>query len=68
MRQLLPDAYLRKWELEHFRKEFLQEIRLRAGKELMITYEGMEQVLDEHLVTKADIEQIFPVSIIILLV
>ena len=59
MRQLLPDTYLRKWELEHLRKELLQEIRLRAGKELMITYEGMEQVLDEHLVSKADIEQIF---------
>lgn len=59
MRQLLPGAYLQKWELEHLRKEHLQEIRLRAGRELMITYEGMEQVLGEHIVTKADIEQIF---------
>ena len=59
MRQLLPDVYLRKWELEHMRKESLQEIRLRADKPLMLVYEGMEQVFEEYLVSKEDVEQIF---------
>ena len=59
MWQLLPDAYLWKWELEDIRKEHLQEIRLRAGRELMITYEGMEQVMGDHIVSKGDIEHIF---------
>lgn len=59
MRQLLPESFLKKWELAYLQKEYLQEIRLRAGKELTITYEGMEQVLDEHVVSKGDIEQIF---------
>lgn len=59
MRELLPDTYLRKWEMAYLRKEHLQEIRLRAEKELIITYEGMEQVFGEYTVSKTDIEQIF---------
>ena len=59
MRQLLPETYLRRWELEHLKKEKLQEIRLRTEKPLMITYEGAEKVLEEAVVSKTDIEQIF---------
>lgn len=59
MHQLLPDVYLRKWELGHIRKEHLQEIRLRAGKELMLTYEGIEQRMEGCVVSKGDVEQIF---------
>lgn len=59
MRQLLPETYLRRWDLENLQKECLQEIRLRAEKPLMLTYEGVEKVLDEHMVSKSDIEQIF---------
>ncbi len=59
MHQLLPDSFLQRWKLGYLQKEYLQEIRLRAGKELMITYEGMEQVFEEHVVSKADIEHLF---------
>ncbi len=59
MRQLLPESYLRRWELSDLQKKHLQEIRLRAGQPLMITYKGLEQEFEEHTVCKEDIEQIF---------
>lgn len=59
MHQLLPESYLQKWNLAHLQKEMLQEIRLRAGQALMLSYEGSEQVYAEHIVSKTDIERIF---------
>ncbi len=59
MRQLLPESFLRRWKLEDLQKEYLQEIRLRADKALMLTYRGKEIHYPEWIVSKADIEQIF---------
>ena len=59
MQQLLPESYLIQWKLYDLHKEKLQEIRLRAGKPLMFTYEGTEQERPEVIVEKPDIEQIF---------
>ena len=59
MRTLLPESFLRKWQIDHLHKEYLQEIRLRAGKTLTLTYEGTEHVLDHVVVQKTEIEQIF---------
>jgi stage III sporulation protein AA len=59
MRQLLPENYLSKWKLMHLQKEKLQEIRLRCGQPLCLTYDGAEQVFSEYVVRKLDIELIF---------
>ncbi len=68
MKALLPENYLRKWNLYSFKKEYLQEIRLRVGQVPMLTYHGKEVICDntetkfpETLVTvsQKDIEQIF---------
>ncbi len=69
MRALLPEYYLKKWKLYSFKKECLQEIRLRIGQAPMLTYNGQEvicgksisqQMTDaEFVITKRDIEQIF---------
>jgi len=63
MRTLLPETYLQKWDLWHLDKAQLQEIRLRIGKPIILTYKG-EEVLwkkrnSEIVITKADIESIF---------
>ena len=59
MRQLLPDSYLKRWNLLDIRKDKLQEIRLRVERPLMLTYEGIEQEKREIKVQKGDVEQIF---------
>lgn len=59
MRQLLPEGYLHQWNLLHLSKDKLQEIRLRTGKPLMLTYEGIERECREVIPDKQDIEQIF---------
>lgn len=70
MRALLPEHYLRKWDLLVLKKECLQEIRLRVGRVPMLTYNGQERICgkdtSEHLgkkndfvISKSDIEQIF---------
>lgn len=58
MRELLPESYLKQWQLMDLDKNKLQEIRLRAGRSLMLTYHGIEQEKCDAVVTKRDIEQI----------
>ena len=59
MRQLLPEGYLHQWNLHHLSRDKLQEIRLRTGRPLMLTYEGIEQERQDVIPEKKDIEQIF---------
>ncbi len=59
MRQLLPENYLSKWKLMHLQKDKLQEIRLRCGQPLCLTYDGVEKEFTECMVRKLDIELIF---------
>lgn len=59
MKTLLPEAYLNKWDLWRLDKAELQEIRLRVGKRLRITYQGLEKCYQGIIVSKTDIEQIF---------
>ncbi|MBR3761207.1 MAG: stage III sporulation protein AA [Lachnospiraceae bacterium] len=59
MRQLLPESYLKRWNLLDVRKDKLQEIRVRVDRPLMLTYEGIEQEKREIKVQKGDVEQIF---------
>lgn len=59
MKTLLPEAYLDKWGLWELDKEYLQEIRLRVGRRLRVTYQGVEKCYQGILVSKTDIEQIF---------
>lgn len=59
MRQLLPESYIVRWHLQGIEREKLQEIRLRCGKTLFLTYEGVELERADIIVTRADVEQIF---------
>lgn len=59
MKTLLPEIYLDKWGLWELDREQLQEIRLRIGKRLRITYQGLEKCYQGIIVSKSDIEQIF---------
>ena len=63
MKTLLPEPYLQKWDLWHLDKSQLQEIRLRIGKPLLITYKGKEVIwksLDAQIIlSKMDLERIF---------
>lgn len=59
MKQLLPESYLRRWNLLELQKDKLQEIRLRCGQPLCLTYGGSERVLSNHLVGKLDLDRIF---------
>lgn len=63
MKSLLPEMYLQKWDLWNIEKSKLQEIRLRVGKPVMLTYYGKEWRLEnegkEIISTKADVERIF---------
>lgn len=63
MRALLPERYLQKWDLLRIDRSKLQEIRLRIGKPLFITYEGREVICKKHdveiIVEKNDLECIF---------
>lgn len=45
MYQLLPDAYLKQWNLTNLDVNDLQEIRLRQGQPVMLTYCGKEMEL-----------------------
>lgn len=45
MYHLLPAAYLKKWNLTDLNLADLQEIRLRQGQPLMLTYRGREMEL-----------------------
>ena len=58
MHELLPENYLKQWKLFELNKNKLQEIRLRVGQPLMLTYDGLELEKKEVLVTRRDIEQI----------
>ncbi len=58
MQELLPESFLKQWNLKDLDKKRLQEIRLRAGQPLILTYAGKEQELCEVCVKKRDIEQI----------
>ncbi len=58
MYELLPEKYLKEWKLFELNKNKLQEIRLRVGQPLMLTYDGLELEKKEVLVTRRDIEQI----------
>jgi len=63
MRTLLPELYLQKWNLWHIDKHDLQEIRLRIGKPIMLTYKGSEVIWKkeshEIFLEKNDLERIF---------
>lgn len=59
MRQLLPESYILRWQLQDIKRENLQEIRLRSQKPLFLTYEGLEQERTDIIVSRSDIEQIF---------
>lgn len=59
MKTILPERYLKQWQMERLVKESLQEIRLRAGQPLMIIYDGIEQEFPGFEVDKRDVEQIF---------
>ncbi len=58
MRDLLPGAYIEKWNLESYEKTRLQEIRLRAGAALSLKYDGKEQVLESAKATPEDLSKI----------
>lgn len=59
MKQLLPERYLSRWKLSDLQKDKLQEIRLRCGQPICLTYGGVEKMLPEYLVGKLDLEHIF---------
>ncbi|MCD7751366.1 MAG: stage III sporulation protein AA [Lachnospiraceae bacterium] len=58
MRDLLPEAYIEKWNLEGYEKERLQEVRLRAGAPLSLKYDGKERLLENGKVTPQDLNKI----------
>ena len=70
MKSLLPEVYLHKWNLWNIEKQYLQEIRLRVGQPLILTYKGKEVLWEKVqqsdlfgpvriVVTKKDMEEIF---------
>lgn len=59
MKQLLPYSFLVKWNLTEIKREKLQEIRIRCGQPICLTYNGVEEMLEECVVEKSDIEYIF---------
>lgn len=63
MKALLPEVYLQKWRLTYLNKNELQELRLRIGKPLILTYQGKEIIWkmgdDPIIITKIDLERIF---------
>lgn len=58
MQRLLPDTYLRRWNLSTLDKHQLQEIRLRIGQPIMLTYQGVELEQSETMIYKNDLEHI----------
>lgn len=59
MRSLLPEYYLNSWHLSRLEREKLQEIRLRCGQPLMLTYERKEREYREVIVTKEVLNRVF---------
>ena len=59
MQQLLPESYVVRWQLQGIKREKLQEIRLRCGHPLFLTYEGKEVERQDITINKVDVEQIF---------
>lgn len=63
MKTLLPEIYLQKWNLRQIDKRELQEIRLRIGKPIFLTYQGKEVIWKKNdaeiIVEKHDLEHIF---------
>lgn len=59
MYQLLPQEYIKRWKLESIQKEYLQEIRIRSGKTLYLTYCGQEVEQKHVIVSASEVMQIF---------
>ncbi len=59
MHHLIPESYITRWRLQNIQVDKLQEIRLRVGSSLFLTYKGLEVERKDVVVEKADLEQIF---------
>lgn len=58
MKELLPVTFLRQWNLEGLEKSRLQEIRLRTGQPVTLTYDGKEVLLNRHPVSQKELKTI----------